>query len=193
MLQNVTIYCASSRKSPRKYFAVAEELANILLDNNIGVIYGGGAVGLMGSIADRYIERKGNITGVIPEFMVKVEWAHPGVKNMHIVKDMHERKTKLIEGTDAVIALPGGTGTLEELMEVLALKRLGKFLKPIILVNTDGFYNQLTAFFETMVREGFLRQEHLDAYRVVDYPLEVIPAILNTPHWDAGAIDRAPV
>lgn len=193
MLQNVTIYCASSKKSPPKYFAVAEELAQHLLDNNIGVIYGGGAVGLMGCIADYYLERGGKIKGVIPEFMVKVEWAHTKVKNMHIVKDMHERKRKLIEGTDAVIALPGGTGTLEELIEVLALKRLGKFLKPIILVNTDGFYEELIAFFITMVKEKFLRAEHMDAYRVVNHPSEVIPAILDSPQWQADVIDRAPV
>ena len=193
MLNNVTIYCASSRKSPAKYFSVAEELALTLLEHQIGIIYGGGAVGLMGKIADCYLEHSGRILGVIPEFMVKVEWAHPGIRDMHIVKDMHERKQGLIEGTDAVIALPGGTGTLEELMEVLALKRLGKFLKPIILLNTDGFYDQLIAFFETMVREHFLRASHLDAYRVVDHPREVIPAILNTPDWSPDAIDEAPV
>jgi uncharacterized protein (TIGR00730 family) len=125
--------------------------------------------------------------------MVKVEWAHPEIEDLLIVKDMHERKKMLIDGTDAVIALPGGTGTLEELMEVLALKRLGKFLKPVILLNTDGFYNELVAFFQTMVHEHFLRHEHLDAYRLVNYPNEVIPAILNSPNWDEDVIIRAPV
>jgi uncharacterized protein (TIGR00730 family) len=193
MIRSVTIFCASSRKSPVKYFRVAEELADILIEIRIGVVYGGGAVGLMGCIADRYIERGGVITGVIPEFMVKVEWAHPGVKNMLIVQDMHERKKKLVENTDAIIALPGGTGTLEELMEVLALKRLGKYLKPIIIVNTAGFYNQLIDFFHTMVREQFLRREHLDAYTLVNNPSEVIPAIFNAMQWHDDAIDRAPV
>jgi uncharacterized protein (TIGR00730 family) len=193
MLRTVTLFCASSRKSPEKYFSVARELAEILLNNKIGLVYGGGAVGLMGCIADRYIERGGSITGVIPEFMMKVEWAHKGVSKMMIVQDMHERKKKLIEGTDAVIALPGGTGTLEELMEVLTLKRLGKYFKPIILVNTDGFYNQLIDFFHTMVREQFLRQEHLEAYTVVNEPSEVIAAIHTTPRWPDDAIERAPV
>lgn len=193
MIRTVTIFCASSRKSSEKFFQTAIELADILIDNNIGVVYGGGAVGLMGRIADRYIERGGRIRGVIPDFMVKVEWAHPGIEDLLIVKDMHERKKMLIDGTDAVIALPGGTGTLEELMEVLALKRLGKFLKPVILLNTDGFYNELVAFFQTMVHEHFLRHEHLDAYRLVNYPNEVIPAILNSPNWDEDVIIRAPV
>jgi uncharacterized protein (TIGR00730 family) len=193
MIEAVTIFCASSSKSPDKYFRAAEVLADILLDQGIGVVYGGGAIGLMGRIADRYIERNGLITGVIPEFMVKVEWAHPGVKNMLIVQDMHDRKKKLIENTDAVIALPGGTGTLEELLEVLALKRLGKYLNPIVFLNTDGFYNQLIDFFHTMVKEQFLRPEHLQAYTVVKDPTEVIPAIMNAPRWEADAIDRAPV
>jgi uncharacterized protein (TIGR00730 family) len=193
MIRSVTIFCASSRKSPDIYMRTAKEFADILIENNIHVTYGGGAVGLMGCIADRYIEKEGNITGVIPEFMVKVEWAHPGVKNMLIVQDMHERKKKLIENTDAVIALPGGTGTLEELMEVLALKRLGKYLKPIILLNTNGFYNQLIDFFHTMVHERFLRHEHMQTFSVVDSPPEVLPAIEGAAHWDADAINTAPV
>jgi uncharacterized protein (TIGR00730 family) len=136
----VTVYCASSRKVDEKYFKATLALADELLRKNAKVIYGGGAVGLMGAIADRYVEKRGRIKGVIPEFMVKVEWAHPNVDDMLIVTDMHDRKKKLIENTDAVIALPGGTGTLEELSEVITLKRLGKFSKPILMLNTDGFY-----------------------------------------------------
>ena len=193
MIRTVTLFCASSRKSNEKYFQTANELADLLIDNDIGAIYGGGAVGLMGCIADKYLERGGRIRGVIPDFMVKVEWAHPGIEDLLIVKDMHERKRMLIENTDAVIALPGGTGTLEELMEVLALKRLGKFLKPVILLNTDGFYNELVAFFKTMVQEHFLRHEHLQAYKLVNHPDEVIPAILSSPKWNEDAINQAPV
>lgn len=193
MIQTVTLFCASSRKSSEKYIQTTLELADLLIDRNIGVVYGGGAVGLMGCVADRYLERGGRIRGVIPDFMVKVEWAHPGVEDLHIVKDMHERKRMLIENTDAVIALPGGTGTLEELMEVLALKRLGKFLKPVILLNTDGFYNELVAFFQTMVREHFLRHDHLEAYSIVDNPDQVIPAILSSAKWNEDAINKAPV
>jgi uncharacterized protein (TIGR00730 family) len=193
MIRTVTIFCASSKKTHKKFVQTAIDLADILIDNNIGISYGGGAVGLMGCIADRYLERGGRIRGVIPDFMVKIEWAHPGVEDLLIVKDMHERKKMLIENTDAVIALPGGTGTLEELMEVLALKRLGKFLKPVILLNTDGFYNELEAFFQTMVHEHFLRRQHLDAFRIVKQPQEVLPAILNSPKWDEDAINQAPV
>ncbi len=161
MAISVTIYAASSRKVDQKYFEATNALARTLLSKNAHVIYGGGAVGLMGTLADTYIGHGGEITGVIPEFMVKVEWAHPKVKDMIIVHDMHERKKRLIENTDAVIALPGGTGTLEELMEVITLKRLGKFNKPIFLLNTDGFYNQLHAFFHKMAEEHFLTKEEL--------------------------------
>lgn len=193
MIHSVTVFCASSKKAPEKYFQLSRELADDLIENEVGVVYGGGAVGLMGCIADRYIEKGGEIKGVIPEFMVKVEWAHPKVSDMLIVRDMHERKSKLIENTDAIVALPGGTGTLEELMEVLALKRLGKYLKPIILLNTDGFYDPLIEMFRNMVKEKFLRAEHLDAYRVVKNPKEVLPAILSSPHWSEDAINNASV
>lgn len=193
MIRTVTVFCASSQKSEEKYFKTTLELADILLDHDIEVVYGGGAVGLMGALADRYIERGGHIRGIIPDFMVKVEWAHPKVDNMVIVDDMHARKKLLIENTDAVIALPGGTGTLEELMEVLTLKRLGLFLKPVVLINTDGFYDELIAFFSTMVKEHFLRHEHLNAYAVINEPSELFEAIDNSPLWDEDALDRAPV
>jgi uncharacterized protein (TIGR00730 family) len=193
MIRNVTVFCASSKKTADKYLKITRELADILKDNDIGVIYGGGAVGLMGCLADRLLERGGVIRGVIPEFMVKVEWAHPFVKDMIIVRDMHERKKLLIENTDAVIALPGGTGTLEELMEVLSLKRLGKFFKPIILINTDGFYNSLLELFAKMVKENFLREEHLKAFRVIGNPSELIEAIKESTDWDENAIHSASV
>jgi uncharacterized protein (TIGR00730 family) len=193
MVNTVTIFCASSRKSSQKYIDSTLELADIIVQNNIKVLYGGGAVGLMGCLADRILEKKGNIKGIIPEFMVKVEWAHPGVKDMKVVHDMHERKKLLIQNTDAVIALPGGTGTLEELMEVLTLKRLGKFFKPVILLNIDGFYDHLIQFFEVMVKENFLRSDHLEIYKVVNKPDEVLSAINNSPIWDENAIQTAPV
>lgn len=190
---NVTVYCASSRKVDKKYFEATIALADELLKKNARVIYGGGAVGLMGALADRYIEKGGQVTGVIPEFMVKVEWAHPKVNDMHIVHDMHERKQKLIEGTDVVIALPGGTGTLEELSEVITLKRLGKFAKPILLLNTDGFYTPLDAFLNKMADEHFLSKEHLKMWQLIDNPTDFWSALSKFPQWSDNAIDMAQV
>lgn len=188
-----TIYCASSRKVDQKYFEATMALADELLTRNVRVIYGGGAVGLMGALADRYLEKGGKISGIIPEFMVKVEWAHPQVADMHIVHDMHERKKKLIEGTDAVIALPGGTGTLEELSEVITLKRLGKFSRPIIMLNTDGFYTPLDNFLTKMADEKFLSQEHLDMWKLIDEPSKFWSVYENFPDWGSYSIDKAQV
>jgi len=109
------------------------------------------------------------------------------------VEDMHERKKLLIDGVDAVVALPGGCGTLEELSEVVTLKRLGKFTKPIVILNLDGFYDPLKALFEKMIEEKFMRQEHRAIYTFVDTVEEIIPAIKNAPAWDADAISFAAV
>ncbi len=185
MSLSFTVYCASSKKIDKKYFEDTVDLADELLKESVRVIYGGGAVGLMGALADRYIEKGGEITGIIPEFMVKVEWAHPKVKDLHIVHDMHERKKKLIEGTDAIIALPGGTGTLEELSEVITLKRLGKFSKPILLLNTNGFYTPLNNFLNKMAQEHFLNKEHLEMWKLFDNPGEFWDAYHSFPEWDS--------
>ncbi len=184
MKPTVTVYCASSRKLDQKYFDATVHLADELLKRNATVKYGGGAVGLMGSLADRYVEKGGDIVGIIPEFMVKVEWAHPKVKDMHVVNDMHERKRKLFEDTDVVIALPGGTGTLEELSEVITLKRLGKFNKPILMLNTDGFYDPLDVFLKKMADEHFLSKDHLDMWKLIDSPDQFWTVVDNTASWD---------
>lgn len=193
MSLNITIYCASSRKVDKKYFDDTILLAEELIKRDVKIIYGGGAVGLMGALADRYLELGGNIAGVIPEFMVKVEWAHPKVKEMHIVKDMHERKKKLIEGSDAVIALPGGTGTLEELSEAITLKRLGHYNKPILLLNTDNFYLPLDYFFHKMADEHFLNREHLKMWKLFDSPLKFWETYDNFPPWHDDALQLAQV
>ena len=193
MLKRITVYCASSRMVDVKYFEAARQLAEVLTKNNITAVYGGGAVGLMGILADYMLENGGDIEGVIPHFMMKVEWNHPGVTKMVVTKDMHERKELLIREADAVVALPGGSGTLEELMEVISLKRLGKFLKPIIIVNTDGFYDALILLLKKMVEENFMRSEHLKMWKVIEHPYQLIEAIEKSENWDENAIDIAGV
>ena len=125
--------------------------------------------------------------------MMDVEWGHKSISNLIIVKDMHERKKKLIENIDAIVILPGGSGTLEETMEVITLKRLGKFIKPIIFVNTDGFYNHLFDFFDKMIEEKFMREEHRNIWSFVNTPEEIINAIESAPEWDESAISVAAV
>lgn len=193
MISKVCVFCASSHKIDQKYFDIATKTAQTLVKNNITTVYGGGAVGLMGKLADTVLELNGDITGIIPSFMMEVEWGHKKISNLIQVKDMHERKKKLVENVDAVVVLPGGSGTLEEAMEVITLKRLGKFTKPIIFINTDGFYNHLILFFEKMIEERFMRPEHKQMWTIIDHPEQIIQAIQSAPVWDESAINIAAV
>lgn len=193
MSKTVCVFCASSRKADDSYVAAATTLAKLLVKHGYTIKYGGGEVGLMGVLADTAIEHQGHVIGIIPKFMVEVEWQHKGVEQMVLVDTMAERKKLLVEDTDAVIALPGSTGTLEELVEVMSMKKLGGYTKPIIIVNTNGFYNHLIALLERMASEQFMRHEHLSIYTVVDTPEQAIDAIEEIPHWTADAISFAAV
>lgn len=193
MISRVCVFCASSHKVDEKYFNVAEETAKALVIANVTTVYGGGAVGLMGRLADVAMENGGKVVGYIPKFMMDVEWGHKNISELNLVKDMHERKKKLIENVDAIVVLPGGSGTLEEVMEVITLKRLGKFTKPIIFVNTDGFYDGLFQLFEKMIEEKFMREEHRNIWTSIESPSEIISAIESAPSWDESAINIAAV
>ena len=189
----ICVFCASSAKVDEKYFSATKQLAELLVGWGASIVYGGGSVGLMGCLADTAMANGGEVIGILPRFMDKVEWGHKNISQMILVRDMRERKKLLIKNVDAVIALPGGCGTLEELMEVFTLKRLGKFTKPIIVLNTDGFYTHLEMLIEKMIEEQFLRHEHRDIWRLVNTPEDVIPAIKNAPSWDSSAINFAVV
>lgn len=193
MISKICVFCASSAKVDLKYFEIAELTAKTLVENNITTVYGGGAVGLMGRLADVAMENNGEVIGIIPSFMMDVEWGHKNITQLVLVKDMHERKKKLVEDIDAVVILPGGSGTLEEAMEVITLKRLGKFTKPIIFINTDGFYDSLFQFFEKMIEEKFMREEHRNIWTSIDNPKDIISAIENSPIWDESMINIAAV
>ncbi len=192
-MKEVCVYCASSTSIDDKYIKVAEELAEELVKADYGVVYGGGEVGLMGALANRVLELKGEIKGVIPNFMVDVEWAHKGVEKMIKVDSMSERKSRLIEGVSAVIALPGSTGTLDELADVISLKKLGLFTKPVIIVNSFGFYDSLFTLFHKMIEEKFMRPEHGQLWSEVTDVRDIVKAISTTPKWDKSAINIAAV
>lgn len=189
----ICVYCASSNKVDKAYFDATQKLAEDLAKRGITLVYGGGSAGLMGCLADNILKNKGQAIGILPRFMEKVEWGHKGLTQLTLVKDMHERKKLLIKDVDAVVALPGGCGTLEELMEVITLKRLGKFTKPIIILNTNGFYDHLKMLLEKMIHEHFMRAEHNEIWQFVNLPEEIIPAIENAPDWDSSAIKFAAV
>ncbi|MBN2165242.1 MAG: TIGR00730 family Rossman fold protein [Marinilabiliaceae bacterium] len=183
LYKTVSVFCASSTKVSRNYIDTVQVLASELVRNNIGIKYGGGEVGLMGELANCVLSLKGRITGVIPKFMVDVEWQHKDVEDMVLVDTMHQRKSLLIKDVDAVIALPGSTGTLEELIEVLSLKKLGLFTKPVIVVNTNGFYNPLIDLLKKMIDEQFMRPEHLTVCTFVNNLEGIVDLIKNTPEW----------
>jgi uncharacterized protein (TIGR00730 family) len=139
----------------------------------------------MGALADGALSEGGRVIGVIPQFMDELEWAHRGLSELILVRDMHERKRLMIAEVDAVVALPGGCGTLEELFEAIAWKRLGLYGGPIVIVNTRGYYNPCLALLESAVRERFMDERHRALWSVVAEPEEVLEAIRNAPPWPA--------
>ena len=189
----ICIYCASSAKIDEIYFEATERLAKILVNSGVQVIYGGGGHGLMGKLADIVLAHGGQIKGIMPHFMNEVEWAHKKVTDFELTNPMHERKAKFLENIDALIALPGGTGTLEELLEAITLKRLGQFTKPIIILNTNGYYDPLILMLKRCVEEKFLRPIHAEMWTFVHQPEEVMSAINQSMEWDENAISFAAV
>ncbi|MEI7484694.1 MAG: TIGR00730 family Rossman fold protein [Ignavibacteriota bacterium] len=187
----ICVYCASSPVVNKKYFDATESLGKEFLSAGVEVVFGGGAHGLMGKLADTIIAGKGKIKGIMPKFMDEVEWGHKGVSDFVYTDTMHERKAKFLENVDALVALPGGSGTLEELLEAITLKRLGLFLKPIVILNTDGYYDPLIVMLERCVTENFMNAKHLQMWKFVSLPGEVIPAISSSTEWDEGAINFA--
>jgi len=176
----VCIFAASSSRVDNIYAETASRLGALLASAGIDVVYGGGGIGLMGKLADSVLKNGGRITGVIPAFMKEEGWGHDSLTEMIVTADMSERKKKMFSLSDAVIALPGGVGTLEELTEAITLKQLSLFDGPIIILNTLGYYDSLFNFFEHMVENQFMRFEHKGIWESVSTPEEVISALNNT-------------
>jgi uncharacterized protein (TIGR00730 family) len=185
--RTVCVYCASSRTSPPEYRAAAGRLGEVLAMAGIGVVYGGGAGGSMGALADGALGMGGRVTGVLPRFMAELEWGHPGLTDLELVEDLRTRKHRMLALSEAAIALPGGSGTLEELLETMTLKRLGLYLGPIVLVNTRGFFSPLVALLENAIRERFMDPRHLAMWQVVADPEEVPEALACAPAWTTEA------
>jgi len=162
---------------------VASDLGILLARARIDVVYGGGGIGLMGKLADSVIDSGGRITGVIPAFMKEEGWDHPKVSEMIITPDMGERKKQMFALADAVVALPGGVGTLEELTEAITLKQLGLFRGSIIILNTLDFYKSLLEFLDHMIEGHFLRFEHKKIWQIADSPAEVMEYLAKNEIW----------
>lgn len=192
-MKKVCVYCASSSKINPIYFETAEKLGVIFAENDIELIYGGGSVGLMGKLADTLMSKGGKVTGVIPQFMCDVEWQHNNISELIITESMHERKEKMANMADAVVALPGGCGTLEELMEVITWKQLGIFNKPIVILNTNGYYSHLIAQLDHAVEEHFMIEKHKEIWSVAEKAEDVLGAIKNAKLWDETARNFAKI
>ena len=156
----VCVFCASSSGNNPTYINSARELGSHLGKQNMSLIYGGGKAGLMGALADSAIVAGANVTGIIPDFMMEKEIGHTGLTELIVVESMHERKLQMHELSDAVVTLPGGFGTFEELFEILTWIQLGLYQKPVGILNVNGYYSLLEKQLDRMVIEGLLKQEH---------------------------------
>jgi uncharacterized protein (TIGR00730 family) len=183
----VCVYAASSRQCAEVYLDAARRLGQVLARNSIAIVYGGGSTGLMGALADGALAERGRVIGVLPEFMGKLEWGHERLTELRLVGDMHERKRRMIAEVDAVIALPGGCGTLEELFEAITWKRLGLYSNPIVLVNVAGFFEPCVELLERAITERFMHERHRSMWSVVSAPEEVLPAIASASAWPEDA------
>jgi uncharacterized protein (TIGR00730 family) len=189
----ICVYCASSNQADPRYREAAFHLGELLADAGHGIVYGGGSAGSMGAVADGALSKGGEVIGILPRFMADLEWGHPGLTHLDLVDDMRERKHRLLTGSDAVVALPGGCGTLEELFEAITLKRLGLYFNPIVLLDTMDYWQPLDAFLHQVIEQRFMNPEHAKMWSLAATPEDVLPAIRNAPKWDEHARDRAVV
>ena len=182
-IKNVCVYSASSTKIAPVYFAVAEELGHLLASKSINLINGAGSIGLMAATSNAALASGGTVTGVIPQFMVEQGWHHTGLTQLIATETMHERKRLMADMSDGVIALPGGCGTLEELLEIITWKQLGLYLKPIVVLNVDGYFNPLLEMLQKAIDENFMRPEHGNIWVVAHTPEEAVQLLYDTPVW----------
>lgn len=184
MIKNVCVYSASSTQIAPAYFEAATQLGRLLAIKGINLINGAGSIGLMAAASDAALAAGGTVTGVIPRFMVEQGWHHTGLTRLIETETMHERKQLMAQMADAVIALPGGCGTMEELLEIITWKQLGLYLNPIIILNVDGFYNPLLTMLHQAVEQQFMRPEHASIWRVASTPEEAVEMLYTTPVWN---------
>jgi hypothetical protein len=189
----VCVFCGSSRQCDPVYLDTAERLGRELAKNGVTIVYGGGAVGSMGRLAEGALAEGGEVIGVIPAFMNELEWGHKGITELRVVRDMSERKRVMIEGADAVVALPGGSGTFDELLEAITLKRLALYLGPIVLLDTRSYFKALLLALEKCVSERFMDPRHQSMWTVAKEPEDVLPAIQSAPPWETESLSFAAI
>ncbi|MCQ2205530.1 MAG: TIGR00730 family Rossman fold protein [Bacteroidaceae bacterium] len=182
---NITVYCASSSKLRPVFYDTAAQLGQLMARRGHTLLNGAGTMGLMGASADACLQAGGQAIGVMPQFMVDEGWAHQGMTRLIVTQTMHERKARLASLADACIVLPGGLGTLDELFDILTLKQLGIYLKPVVLLNTEHFFDPLLAHLSHAIDENMLRTEHAQAWQVAGTPAEAVGLCETTPPFRA--------
>lgn len=180
----ITVYSASSGQVPAQYIKAAQDLGRLIASEGHTLVNGAGRTGLMGACADACLQTGGKAVGIIPQFMIDQHWQHEGMTELIITPDMHRRKELMAQESDACIALPGGVGTLEELLEIITWKQLGLYLKPIVVLNTDGYYDALFAQLRRAVDESFMRSQHAAIWQIASTPEEALHLVQTTPLWD---------
>ncbi|GAB1441676.1 TIGR00730 family Rossman fold protein [Ignavibacteriales bacterium] len=191
MNKRITVFCASSTKSKEIYLEDARKLGNIIAENGDFLVYGGGRHGLMGAVSDGTLEKAGRVIGIIPEFMMSLEWGRDDIHSLELTEDMESRKLKMIDGSDAIVVLPGGSGTMEEFYQVLTMKRLGRYINPVIVVNTNGFFDKWIEFMVRTVEENFLDGDHLKMFTVISESKHLYRAISDSHIWSETDINKA--
>ncbi|MFN0035730.1 MAG: TIGR00730 family Rossman fold protein [Saprospiraceae bacterium] len=186
-MKSVAVYCGANKGAHPWFVEATTELGKTLAQRNIRVVFGGGSVGLMGALADAVLAEGGPITGIITHQLNSLELGHPGVKDMIVVDTMSERRDLLIRGTDGVITLPGGYGSMDELFEALTLAQLRQYQRPIGLLNVRGYYTPLIQMLDTMVENGFLKEQN----RRLCISAETIPDLLSQmERYEHKALDK---
>lgn len=183
-IKSIAVYCASSNKVRASFVDAAERLGELIATDGKCLVYGDGGIGLMAAVARGALKAGGDVVGVIPQFMVDQGWNNADSTQTIVTQTMHERKATICNISDAMVALPGGIGTFEELLECLTWKQLGLHHNPVVILNTDGYYDKLLACIDLMVDEQMMRPIHKEMFVVVNTPEEVLPAIMNAPEWD---------
>nr|WP_315592176.1 TIGR00730 family Rossman fold protein [uncultured Cupriavidus sp.] len=190
-MKSVCVYCGSSPGFRPEYAEGAKALGRAMAEQGLALVYGGGKVGLMGIVADSVMAHGGAAIGIIPDALMQKEVGHRGLTELHVVRNMHERKQMMADRADAFIAMPGGVGTFEELFETFTWAQLGYHDKPVGLLNVAGFYDGMLAFLKHAVGEGFLKQIHADMLHVSDAPSDLLGKLSAAPRvvvdkWQQG-------
>ena len=178
---NITIYCASSGRSPGCFVRDAAALGRLIAEGGHTLVNGAGRTGLMAAATDACLEAGGEAVGVIPQFMIDQGWQHTGMTRLVVTESMHVRKERMAELSDACIALPGGVGTLEELLEIITWKQLGLYMKPIVVLNTQDYFSPLLRQLEQAVEQQFMSSLHATLWQVAATPEEALRLAVETP------------